>query len=172
MKSFLFMVLTIGFQSGIELEKRSLLNNRIEMLIPKHFKQMSAEMLDLKYPKSSSRPTFVLTNETGGVNVGLNHMSNPANPTLIESYKNMVKAQFEKAFPTAIWKGDGVRTINGKQVGYVKFIADAIDQKVYNYIFLTDLDDKLLCGTFNCVERLLPEWEKASEEIVNSLRVK
>ena len=81
-------------------------------------------------------------------------------------------SSYQESFPKATWKGDGVTIINGRKVGYLKLITDAIDQRVYNYVFLTYCDGRLLIGTFNCVEKLLPKWESTSEEIVQSLRVK
>jgi hypothetical protein len=154
----------------IELEKRNVLGNKVEILIPKGFKEMTPEMLDLKY-KGQNKPTLVFTDEEGTVNIAFNHLSNVANGTVIESYKNSIKSSFQKSFPNAMWKGDGVKEINGRKVGYIKLVTDAIDQKVYNSLFITHCEGKLLIGTFNCTEKLLSKWEQASEEMIASLKV-
>lgn len=172
MKLFFLTLFSLGLLTAIELENRSLLNDKIQILVPKDFMQMSQKLLDLKYPKTQNRPTFVLTNEDATVNIAFNHLPNPANQNVIESYKDNIKSSFQKSFPGAVWKGDGVMTINGKKVGYLKVITEAKDQRVYNYLFLTDMDGKLLLGTFNCIEKLLPEWEDVAEEIVKSLKIK
>lgn len=166
---FIASLLLLG---NIELETRSLLNDKIEILVPKEFKEMSKELLDVKYPRTQNRPSYVLTDEGATVNVAFTHLPNAADKTVIEAYKNSIKSSYEKAFPTAVWKGDGVATINDKQVGYLKLITQAADQKVYNYLFMTDVDGKLLIGTFNCTEKLMPEWEEVGEKIVKSLKVK
>jgi len=127
-------------------------------------------MLDFKY-KGKNRPTLVLTDDAAAVNLGFNLLPNQASEDLIETYKNSVKASFQRSFPNAIWKSDGVRIINGRKVGYLKLLTEAIDQSVYNYIFITHCQGKLLVGTFNCTERRLAEWEESSEKIVESLKV-
>lgn len=131
---------------------------------------MSAEMLDLKY-KGQNRPTIVLTDDDATVNIALNLLPNPANEGLIESYKNSVKSSFQKSFPNAVWKSEGVKTINGRKVGFLKLITQALDQGIYNSLFITHCEGKLLVGTFNCTEKLMPAWEETSEQIIQSLKV-
>ena len=172
MKFLCLAFFSFAFTQVTELGKLSLLNDKIELLVPKEFRQMTQQMLDIKYPHTQNRPTFVLTNGDATINIAFNHLPNPADESVIESYKDNIKSSYQKSFPSAGWKGDGVMTVNGKKAGYLKLITDAKDQKVYNYIFLTDIDGKLLIGTFNCIEKLLPEWEAVSEQIVKSLKAK
>jgi hypothetical protein len=155
----------------VELEKRRVLDEKIEILIPKEFKIMDSEMLDLKY-KGQNKPTLVFTDEDGAVNIAFSHLPNTASDDIVEAYKNSIKNSFKKSFPNATWKGDGVKEINGRKVGYIKLVTDAIDQKVFNSLFITHCEGKLLIGTFNCTEKLLPKWEKVSEEIIESLVIK
>lgn len=160
------------FAAPIELEKRELFDKKVEILIPKEFKIMSAEMLDFKYPNRVNRPKLVFTNEDGTVNVALNMLANSATQANVTAYKDAIKNSYRKAFPTAAWQGDGVVNINNRKVGYLKLITQAVDQKVYNYLFLTDVDGKIMVGTFNCTEKLMPEWEPIAQKIVSSLIVK
>lgn len=154
-----------------ELEKRIILDEKVEILIPKDFKPMTAAMLDLKY-KGANRPKLVFTDENGTVNIAFSLLPNAATPDQIEDYKNAIKNTYQQSFPDATWVGDGVRIINGKKTGYIKLVTNAIDQKIYNSIFITDCDGKLLIGTFNCTEKLLPDWKETAERIVASLKVK
>ena len=170
MKILFFILLFSSNLLQVDLEKRKLMNDKIEILVPKDFKEMSREMLDFKY-RGNNKPTFVLTDDAAAVNLGFNLMPNLASEDLIETYKNYIKASFENAFPNATWKSDGVRTINGRKVGYLKLLTEGIDQRIYNYIFLTHCEGKLLFGTFNCTEKRLPAWELTAEKIVESLKV-
>jgi Golgi nucleoside diphosphatase len=170
MKILLLFVLPLLPVFQADLEKRKLLDDKVEILVPKNFKQMGPEMLDFKY-KGKNRPTLVFTDDAAAVNLAFNLLPNQASEDLIETYKNSVKASFQASFPNAIWKGDGVRIINGRKVGYLKLITEAIDQPIYNYLFITHCQGKLLVGTFNCTERRLPEWEENAEKIVESLKV-
>jgi hypothetical protein len=167
----LTIVLTTGFTLTIDLETKSLLNNKVELKIPKAFDIMSEELMKLKYP-SERRPTLVYSNESGGINVALNLTQNKANSKLIPSYKDNFVQTFKNLYPSAEWKDSGVMTINGKEVGYLELVTPAMDTEIYNLVFFTDLDGKLLLCTFNCTKKSINEWTPIAKEIMHSLKVK
>jgi hypothetical protein len=167
--SFLFLPLVTLLE--IELEKRSLLDNKIEIRVPKEFVEMPKEMVAIKYP-GQNKPKLILTNEATTTNLAFSLTSSEANPGLIKTYKDLFVQTYKTSFPSATWLSEGITEINGKQVGYLKLITEAADQKIFNYVFFTDLEGKLLIGTFNCVEKDMKVWQPVGEEMVESLRVK
>lgn len=167
----LVFVFTTAFSTIIDLVTKSLLNNKIEIKIPKNFNVMSEELMKIKYP-SERRPTIVYSNESGGINVGLNLTQNQANQELISPYKDNLVQSLKKAYPTAVWNDSGVKEINGKQVGYLELITPALDTEIYNLMFFTDLDGKLLMCTFNCTKETMQDWVQTAKEIMNSLKIK
>jgi hypothetical protein len=90
----------------------------------------------------------------------------------VGEFKDYQVALLKRSRPDARWLQDGVKPINGKQVGYFQFITNAVDQTVFNYYFFTDIDGKILFLSFNCIEKLLPDWKETAETIVSSLKVK
>lgn len=167
----LVLVLTASFAVNIDLEKKSLLNDRIELKIPSEFDIMSEAMMMVKYP-SANRPELVYTNDSGGINVALSLSGNPASQESIPDFADQFVGVFKNAYPSADWKGNGVKTINGRKVGYLELVTPALDTEIYNLMFFTDLDGQLLICTFNCVKQDLSEWQSAGKEIMNSLRIK
>jgi len=155
----------------IELEKRNILNDKVEILLPKDFEIMSEEMMKTKYP-SERRPTLVYTNTTGGINVAFNHTTNKVSQTQIDAYKENFVSMFKNLYPSAEWKETGVKEINGRKVGYMELVTPAIDTKIYNLMFFTDLDGRLLLCTFNCVDKEQKNWTEAAKQIMNSLTIK
>jgi len=141
----------------IELEKRKILNDKVEILLPKEFDVMSEDMMKLKYP-SERRSTLVYTNETGGINVAFNHTTSKATQQQIDAYKDSFIKMFKNLYPSAEWKETGAKEINGRKVGYMELITPAIDTEIYNLMFFTDLDGRLLLCTFNCVEKEQKNW--------------
>lgn len=176
MKKALFGILaallscTTMFAQENKLEKRTLLENKIEILVPKDFREMSQEHINLKYP-TQNRPKYILTNEATTTNLAFNIMENRADSSMIDLYRGVFKAAFLKKFPDAKQVSDGAQQINGKKVGFLQLITTGKDQPIYNYIFFTDMEGKLLLGTFNCVEKDMPQWLPVSEEIVRSLKI-
>jgi hypothetical protein len=157
--------------ASIDLQTKSLLNNKVELKIPKDFKVMSEEMMKIKYP-SERRPTLVYTNTSGGINVALNLTNNKANQNMILPYKDNFVNTFKNMYPSADWKSSGIKEINGRKVGYLELTTPAVDTKVYNLMFFTDIDGQLLLCTFNCTEKSIKEWEPTAKEIMQSLKIK
>ncbi|MGZ3751038.1 MAG: hypothetical protein ACXVAU_07175, partial [Mucilaginibacter sp.] len=161
----------LGF-SQINLEQQRFLNNRVELLVPIGFIHMSAGDRDIKYPNQSQQPDVILTDQNGDVNILIVMLSQTIHPSQIAAYKDFQIATLKKSHPNSQWLDNGVRTINGKSVGYFKFITDAADQKIFDYYFFTELDGRVLLLTFNCTEKLLPKWKATAETIVSSLSIK
>lgn len=122
--------------------------------------------------QGKNRPKLILTDESGTRNLGFSLLDSPADSTVIEAYKDGIRDFYKKTFPSATWIADGVTRINGKKVGYFKIITDAIDQRIFNHMFLTNCDGKLMTGTFNCVEKDIKVWESISDQIVSSIKVR
>ncbi|WP_018343593.1 hypothetical protein [Cytophaga aurantiaca] len=175
LKLFNFILFSLFFVSAthvdIELETKSLLNDRIELKIPKDFKVMSAERIAIKYPKENP-PSLVYTDESGGTNIAMNLTSSKASQDVLPSYKDYLVKTLSKMSPSLKWKSNGVTEINGRQVCYLEFITPGIDTEIYNLMFLTDVDGKLLICTFNCTKSDMKEWVPTAKEIMNSLKVK
>jgi hypothetical protein len=168
--AFFLISLVSATLPNIELETKTLLNGKINLKIPKNFDIMSEEMLKLKYP-SERRPTLVYTNESGEINVALNLTQNKANQNIIAAYKDNFVQSFKNSYPTATWKDKNIKEINGRKVGYLELITPAIDTEIYNLMFFTDLDGKLLLCSFNCTKKNIAEWSVVAKEIMNSLKL-
>ncbi len=157
--------------SGIKLETMSLLDNRIELKVPSDFDIMDEETLKTKYP-TEQRPTLVYTDKSTAINVALNLTENPASQELIEPYQEALLQNFKTTYPDAEWKNSEVIEVHGREIGYLEFIISVPDSKIYNRIFFTDLNDKLLLCSFNCTTEHMKEWESVSKEIMHSLKLK
>ena len=153
-----------------ELEKKKLFDNKVEILLPKSFGIMSEEMLKLKYP-NQSRPKLVYTNEDGTVNIAFNHTTSRASQQLIEKYQEVLENSFRTTYPDAVWGTHEIKQINGRKVGVIEVTTNAADTNIYNYLFYTDVEGRLLIGTFNCTVEKKTEWAATAKKIVNSLMV-
>lgn len=168
---FSLLICSSAAFSGIELQIKSLLDNQVELKIPKDFTIMSEKLMKVKYP-SERRPTLVYTNKSGGINVTLNLTKNKASQDLIPTFVNEFVNSFKNAYPSAKWKVSGVKEINGRKVGVLELITPALDTPIYNLIFFTDLNGQLLICSFNCTEKNITKWEPIAEEIILSLKIK
>jgi hypothetical protein len=157
--------------SQAKLQKKNFIDNKVELLVPADFKPMAQDLVDFKYQNSINKPSFVLTNKDVDVNIAFQLQEKVSGPVPLEAYKKHQLEILKKSMPDAEWKGDSIVTINGRKVGYFKVITPALNERIYNYFFFTNLDDKVLLISFNCVESLLPKWENIAEQIVGSLKI-
>ena len=151
----------------IELEEINILSNKIHILMPKSFSIMSEEMSIIKYP-SENRPTLIYTNESGSINITLNHTKNLATKDQIPEYVDYFKEIYENQYPSIKWYNSTVEEINGKSIGVLELLSPAIDTSIYNLICLTDLDGRLLLLAFNCTQEELDDWKPIAKTIMQS----
>lgn len=165
------LFLVAATTANIELVTKILLDDTVQLKIPKDFTIMPEEMMKRKYP-SERRPTVVYTNESGGINIALNATTHPASQEMIEGYRDNFVQTFKNLYPSADWKGNGVKLINGRKVGYLELVTPAVDTEIYNLMFFTDVNGTLLLCTFNCTKKSITDWTPVALEIMNSLQVK
>lgn len=173
LKSILSVAVLIPFISfaQIKMEKVNLLNGKVEFNSPTELTKMTDEMWALKY-QNKPKPTFVVSDKNGGVNLIADTTNQSASESQLGLWKDFQIEQLKKNRPNLKVLNGGVKVINGKKVGYFKFITQAIDQEIFNYYFFTIVDGKILLFTFNCIEKLRVNWEKSADEIVTSLKTK
>ena len=172
MKLIALLLLPIVGFGQIKLDnKLSLLDNKVEISLPKELSKMSDTMWSYKYHRLP-RPALVMTDENGEINLLLNLTNQAATESQLSEYADLRVANLKKTRTDIKILDQGVKVVNGKKVGFIKFSSVAVDQNIFNYYFFTVLDGKIIFFTFNCIEKLQKTWESVAEDILNSLKVK
>lgn len=175
MKStFLLFVLSVFLMaarpaSEIEMVKKHVLSERVEILIPKGFEVMSEQQMDFNYAKAQSRPSVIFTNNNL-VSLAFNYSENEADQDMIDIYAASFSKTYHKQYKDAVWFGDGVKNINNRKVGFLEFMKPEMGHEVYTLVFFTDVQGKLMLCTFNCADRQKPDWEPIAKQIMLSLK--
>jgi len=157
--------------SEIELVKKRVLSERVEILIPKGFEVMTEQQMDFAYAKAQSRPSVIFTNNNL-ISLAFNYSDNDADQDMVDIYSASFGKTYHKQYKDATWFGDGVKNINNRKVGYLEFMKPEMGHEVYTLIFFTDVEGKLMICTFNCADRQKPEWEPIAKQIMLSLKAK
>lgn len=171
MKLLILVLLPVFVFSQPGLEKITLLNNKVELLVPKELKKMPNEMIASKYPKDK-QPLLLLNDAKGKVNLIAYNTQQLVSEDQMTAYKNFQMESLQKNHPEMHLIGNGMKIVNGKKVGFLKFISKSKDLRVFNYYFLVSVDNKALMFTFNCLETLRSKWEKTANSMLASLKVK
>lgn len=146
-------------------------NLNLELKYPSSLKIMDDEIFNLKY-KLPKKPEICLADESSKISL-IGGMRNETGTdkdlnNILESSKQLM---LSKRSDLKILSS-GIKTVNNKKIAFVKFHSEAIDQKIFNYIFFTTINGKILMCNFNCIEKIQKEWEPIADEIVNSIIIK
>lgn len=166
------ILLLVAFPAigGVTLAERSLLDDRLTLLVPDSFTQMGGEMLRRKYP-SERRPTLVLTNPEGSVNVAVNHTQDALQPSQIAEAHASLEQTFRRVYPSAQWNRSEVVSLGGREFFVLDLRTPGMDTEVRNIMAGTSLDGRLLVIAFNCTRELEPEWGEVGRRIVESAKL-
>jgi hypothetical protein len=142
---------------------------KVEVSVPRPFKIMDEEMIAVKYPLKQEAEFQVYTDEDATVNIAFEHLPNIATLQDLPAIKQVLEHEFNQ--PEIDFRKSEIKKINSRDFIVIEMITPAADTRVYNLMFLTSLDGKLLMGTFNCTVNKQKEWQPIAERIVNSIKI-
>jgi len=167
---FLLLFPFIGLAQGYP-KKITALENKVELMVPNELNPMPDRVWQLKFPNQLKAP-LALSNDIGAVSL----IATPTKEVVQENQMAAItNSRFElmrEIWPSAQFLDHGVLTVNGRKIGYLKFIHDAMDIKVFNYYFLVPIEGRVVLFSFACIQPLQKTWEPAAEQIVHSLKIR
>lgn len=152
-----------------EFEETEFFDGKINMYIPNTFEDMSLEAKKLKYP-SENRPDIIKSNENGSIAVTFKLIDSYLTDEQIEELKDTMKIINNRLNPANIYFDEGILEVDEKKIGYFDFKSSAIDDFLYNFIFLFELQEKTIMGTFSCSYSEYDEWKDIVVEMVNTIK--
>ena len=158
---------TVG---GIVLQPKTVINGKLSLLISQRFSVMDDQALQLKYP-SERRPTLVYANESGSINIAINHSRDRMPQTELGAFHKQMDGMFRKLYPSATWFNSGVIDVNGRQWINLDLRTPAAETEIRNIIVATSLAGRLLLVSFNVTRELEDAWLAPADAIVQSLHV-
>lgn len=150
------------------LVKKTVFKDRVEVLLPASFKSMTAKEIEDFAGGDGPVPEEIWTNSKRTFNFRVVGQMQPVTEGQIPSFKNFQIANMKKE-PGQEWIGDGVKKVNGKNVGYAKTLLTS--EKQYNHFIFFSLDGKVTLFIFQCNEEDRADIEAIGDQIMDSIRV-
>ena len=141
-----------------EFEEAEFFGGELKLYIPNTFIDMPEEARRFKYP-SESRPEIIKCNNTGAIAITLKLVDSPLNEEYVAELKDMMKAITKRLNPSNIFFDEGILEVDEKKIGYFDYKSSAIDDFLYNYVFLFEIEGKTLMGTFSCSYSEHKQWQ-------------
>lgn len=174
MKNFIslfIVVLLFNLPGFAQMEKIPLLDNKLELMVPKAFTRIPEDKLQLKYPGSRYTPHWAITGEDSKVSLYYSYTNETVDDNGIPGFTDKLIADLKAGSQNFKLLDDGILLQDGKNIGYIKFTSRERDQYVFDYMFYMSLEDRLLLFNFNCTKKLKKKWESRAEEIAASLHL-
>lgn len=153
------------------LETRSLLDGKLQMLIPTHFGPMSEELIRVKYP-NERRPTSVLSNERGTVNIAVSYTTSAMSLEELDEAHRALERMFRNSYPSATWYRSERTALNGQECFILELLTPAIDTEIHNTIIVFSLESRMLIIAINLTKELVDKWLPLTQKMIESIKFK
>ena len=141
-----------------EFEETEFFDGALKMHIPNTFFDMPLEARKFKYP-SENRPEIIKCNNTGRIVITLNIIESPLNDEYVGQLKEMMILINKRLNPANIFFDEGIIEVDSKKTAYYDFKSSALDDYLYNFVFLFEFKGKTLMGTFSCGYSSHEQWK-------------
>ena len=128
--------------------------DKMSIMLPEDFQEMDPDMARFKYP-AENRPELILTSEDSTVNFTLKYVDVPVREEELLPLFGCVPA---------LWVCEVTLCCGFRDKSY------ALDDAMYNFMYLTDIDGHLLQGACNCPFAIYKEWKEIARQVVMSVR--
>jgi hypothetical protein len=150
-------------------QRIQLFDGEASAVVPESFAEMIPEAAKLKYP-SEHRPQYILASEDGTVNLAFSMLDFPLAKNQTEEKLGELKEAIKRINPAFVVLTESTETLDGRKVGFFDYKSYAFDQDIYNFMFITDVEGKLLLGVFNCPYDGYGDWKRLVTQMAMSIK--
>jgi hypothetical protein len=148
-------------------ERVQLRDGRISFVPPAGFKLMSKEDIAFKFGRNGAAhaPELVYSNEPQNVSVAMTFGGSGLREAELDELKKFLETQLGRSIPGVEWIEREIITRDGRRWIHLRLKAAAIDTGVFNDIYATVFDGRLLMFNFNST---IAQYEKHKESLHRS----
>jgi len=154
-----------------ELKELLLFDDRFSIYVPKKFTEMPLEHIKQKYIHEL-KPQLVYENEKRTINIGFFVIEEKIEQSQIIEIRNIMKNSFIKLNPSSKIFDDGEFTICENKIAYYSFDSAALDGQIFNLVFITSLDEKMLVCNLNCLKKDMEKMKPLFYGIMKTTKIK
>ena len=147
---------------------KELFEGAFSIAMPESFVEMPSETAAEKYP-SVDRPQLIFSNEDGTINLTFSYTEYAIQPDEVENSIKGFKLVIKRMFPANTFYDLKCEPLNEAKLGYFDYRSYALDDDLYNIIFATGIDGRLLIGTFSCLFTHKKYWQPLAQQMMQSI---
>ena len=151
----------------VSFDRIILFQGRLSIMLPVSFVDLPADMARVKYT-SRQRPQIIKTSLDTTVNIGMSLLDAVIYEEQINKLKNYAQEALKRLNPAFVFYESTVETKN-IPLGWFEFKSYGLDTDMYNLMFISIIEGKMLHGIFNCDYDDALEWREAARQIMYSI---
>lgn len=154
----------------IHLKEYLFFNDRLLIMLPSFFGPLDPKSIEIKYP-SSNRPPIILSDKSESINFTFNLLSQqPLSNEHVKDVAKFFKQIIRRTNPANVFFSEDIVTTQNCEIAYFEYKSYAIDQDVYNLVFVLPIDHQTLLGTFNCRFVDSKTWQPIVVEVLKTCK--
>lgn len=152
----------------VKFERIELFEHKLSFMIPDTFVDLPPNLAKAKY-SSEQRPQIIKTSLNTTVNIGFSILPVDISAEQIKNLVVQAKKALKRLNPALVFYESKVE-MKSMPLGWFEFKSYGLDSNVYNLMFITRIDGKMVHGIFNCKFEDAIEWREAARQIAYSVR--
>lgn len=173
-KIIVILVLAVPFcfpgfgQAALE---KSILDNKLEMLLPRGFTPMTKEMIASRDYVVPYQPGWASTGDNGQIILSCFHTDQLVDDNGIPGFTDELITAVRARGKDVKLLDDGILLEDGKNIGFIKFLSRDNGKRTFHFMFYLSLQDRLLLFDLSGPKKLKKNWEGRSAEMAASIRL-
>ena len=153
----------------MEFEKEWLFDHKMQIMLPASFTDMTMEMAKLKYPMEQ-RPQVIKTNEGTDINFTFSLINQPLVNSQVKQVRDSLKKIIKRVRPDMRFMEEGLEETEERTIGWYELTYNGLDEKLYNIMYFTPVDGKMMHGIFNCPIREAENWKPVVFQLMRTIQ--
>lgn len=153
----------------VEFERVFLFEDKMSIILPTILVDMPSNLSHLKYP-SELRPQIIKTTLDTTVNFTFSRYDLDIEDTQIKEAAKQSQKMLKQLNPAYIFYELEEKNLTTTTISWFDFKSYAMDGQMYNIMYVTCIEGKLVHGNFNCLYKDMIEWKEAANQIILSTK--
>ena len=157
-------------ENTVQMYPETVLSNKVEIYFPSDFAIMNMEEVVKTYPDPKRRPDIIFKSPEGNINFSFQHTQKRVFMSEMPEILEQLTARY-KNNPTIEFINSQIEDINDKEYVVLEFISQGENNKVYNLLLVTSLEDRVMMCAFTCLMPYINEWKRKGNRIIRTIRI-
>lgn len=153
----------------VEFKKEWLFDHKMQIMLPASFSDMPMELAKLKYPMEQ-RPQVIKTNEKSDINFTFSLIDQPLTNEQVKQIRDSLKKIMKRVRPDMRFMEEGLEETGERTIGWFEVTYSGLDTKLYNIMYFTPIEGKMMHGIFNCSIREAENWKQVVFEVMHTIK--